>query len=191
MAILYHYIDASTLSDYTVTKEPQLPNDIEFIDGERIEQKLPNPLVFEVNYPSKEKLPHFVGMTIPVLSTLLVDTLRSAGVENFQVVPAVLRNPKINAEWGGYWAFNVIGLIAAANLELSEMDTIEEDDAEDVPLMAFQVLVLDKSETRNASMFRLAENPGMLLIHDRVLQHLIKHRPANGWGFVGTEIETV
>jgi hypothetical protein len=193
MAALYYQISPSTLSDYSVTDEPELPGDIEFIDGTKIDEPLPNPLEFTVDYPSRGELPHFVGMTIPVMSDSLVKVFRSAGVENFQTFPAVLRNPEIGEEWGGYWAFNVIGLIAAANLEKSKADTIMEGDSEGVavPLLGFHTLVLDKKKTRNSAMFRLAESSSILLVHDRVLAHIKKNRPKNGWGFEATEIETV
>lgn len=193
MVALYHQISPSTLSDYSVTDEPDLPGEIEFIDGTRIDESLPNPLEFAVDYPSREELPHFVGMTIPVMSDSLVKVIRSAGVDNFQVFPAVLRNPEIGEEWDGYWAVNVIGLIAAANLDKSKADTIMEGDSEGVgvPLLGFHTLVLDKKKTRNSAMFRLAESSDILLVHDRVLAHIKKNRPKNGWGFEATEIETV
>ena len=192
MAILYHHIDSSSSDDHHVTQEPDLVSAGAFRYGVRVDVDVPDPLVFEVDYPSKESVPHFVGETTPVFSDQLVKTFRSAGVENFQLFPAVLRNPATGAEWDGFWVFHAIGLIAAADLERSESDTIMKGARKggpSVPLVGFQVLVLDQSKTRNAMMFRLAESPDILLIHDRVLEHIKAHRPPNGWGFDATEID--
>ena len=191
--MVYFSIDSSNTSDYYVTGEPQLPDGRKFVSGVRMESPVPNPLVFEVNHPSKAQLPHFVADVIPVFSDLLVNTLRTAGVENFQAFPAVLRNPEVGETWDGYQVFHAIGLVAAASLEKSKADTIMggEPGGITVPLMGFHTLVLDKEKTRNLAMFRLAESPSTLLIHERVMAHIRANRPPNGWGFVSTQIEAV
>lgn len=194
MAVLYHHIDSPNDSDYHVTREPELPDDLDFVYGKRLKGKVPNPLVFEVDYPTKQDIPHFIGETIPVFSDALVKVIRSAGVDNFQTFPALLRNPDNGTEWSGYSVFHEFGLIAAANFEKSDYDMIMEGDAQGgvaTPLAGFRLLVLDKKKTRNVAMFRLAESPDTLLIHDRVLTHIKKNRPPDGWGFDATEIETV
>lgn len=192
MAILYHHIAASKSAGYSVTAEPALPDGGQFVYGRAMAASVPDPLVFEVSYPSRDELPHFIARTLPVFSTRLVDTFRSAGVENFQVFPAVLRNAELGVEWDEYWVFNVIGLIAAADLERSNADTLMEGGSKGAPaLLAFHELVLDQSKTRNVLMFRLAESPHMLLVHDRVLAHIKNRRPESGWGFEATEIETI
>lgn len=191
--VLYHHIDAANDSDYHVTRDPELPDGVDFTSGERIRKRVPNPLVFHVDYPTRSALPHFVAETIPVLSDRLVQTLRSAGVTNFQVFPAVIRNPKKRLEWRGYWAFNAIGVLAAASLRLSKYDTIMRGDRKSgiAPMLGFHRLVLTKKKTGGAAMFRLAESRDILLIHTRVLDHIVANRPPGGWGFDETKIETV
>jgi hypothetical protein len=189
--VVYFSIKSSRTSDYYVTLEPELPGNMKFVKGVKMEGAVPNPLVFEVNHPSRAQLQHFVSNVVPVFSDLLVKAMRSAGVENFQVFPAVLRNPEVGENWDGYWVFHEIGLIAAASLEKSKADTIMAGDSSGVatPLMGFHTLVLDKEKTRNEAMFRLAEDPTTLLIHERVMAHLRANRPPNGWGFVSTQVE--
>jgi hypothetical protein len=193
VAVLYHHIDSANDSDYQVTKEPKLPGDRDFVYGKKHTGKLPRPVVFEVNYPTRKAVPHFIGETIPVFSDSLIKVFRSAGVTNFQAFPALLRNPDTDAAWDGFSVFHEFGLIAAADLDRSEYDMIMDGDPGGVstPLAGFHVLVLDKKQTRNAAMFRLAESPDTLLIHARVLQHIKKHRPPGGWGFDATAIEAV
>ncbi len=191
--MLYYKIDSSNKSDYSVKKEPKLPDGREFVYGMKMDGPVPAPLVFEVDFPSKDDLPHFVAQIHPVLSDVLVKTIQSAGVENFQIFPAILRNPEVGIDWDGYWMFHEFGLIAAANLEKSKADTIMggSPGGVSVPLMGFHTLVLDKEKTRNVSMFRLAESPGLLLVHERVMSHIRANRPAKGWGFVSTEVEAI
>lgn len=191
MSIQYHHIEPDNYADYGITKKPKLG--VSFIRGVPITTPLPNPLVFEIDYPDGSVLPHFLGDTIPVFSDRLVQTLRSAGVDNFQVFSAILRNPTTGIEWTDYWAFNAVGLVAAAKLEESDFDTLMGDDPEgvDVPLLAFNNLVLDKKKTRKLLMFRLTQSPSTLLIHDKVNIHIDANRPPEGWNFDATAIDTV
>jgi hypothetical protein len=192
VAVLYHHIDSANDSDYQVTREPEMPDEQDFVYGKKFKGKVPKPLVFEVDYPTRKDVPHFIGETIPVFSDALVKVFRSAGVDNFQTFPAVLRNEK-GTEWDGFQVFHEVGLIAAASFDKSEYDMIMEGDPAGVstPLAGFRLLVLDRKKTRNVAMFRLAESPDTLLIHDRVLAHIKKNSPPDGWGFDATEVETV
>src|SRR4051812_18141118 len=80
--ILYHHIEPDNYSDYGVTRNPRLPDDVSFIEGSPIDVALDTPLVFEVNYPTGEQPPHFIGDRIAVFSNQLVEVLRDAGVDN-------------------------------------------------------------------------------------------------------------
>ena len=192
MPILYHKIEADNYSDYGVTKNPRFPMGVSFMSGVKITESLSDPLIFEVDNPSQDELPHLLGDTIPIVSDHLLQTLKDCGVDNFQVFPAVLRNPELGVEWKGYWAFNVIGLLAAANLGESEGDTIMEGDpgGVEVPLIGFLNVVLDKDKTCDMSMFRLAESPDIILIHHKIATHIVENRPPNGWGIDLTEVES-
>lgn len=193
MAILYHQIKPDIYLDYGVTQNPELPDEVSFIAGRIIGEPLSEPLVFEVDFPSDVEIPHFIGDYIPVFSDFLVKILRSGGVDNFQVFPALLQNPETGQEWSGFWAFNAIGLVPAANRELSEGTILMEGDEEgvEIPLIAFNKIVLDKAKTYGFLMFRLAESPKTLIIHHKIEEHIDANRPPNGWNFMATDIETV
>jgi hypothetical protein len=192
MAILYQRIERHNFSDFGVTGNPALPGDISFRRGAAIEEPLPSPLVFEVDYPPGEEPPHLLGNVIPVFSDRLVRALRAAGADNFEAFPAILRNPATGATWDKYWAVNVLGIVAWANLQESEYDTIMEGDPEGVttPLLGFHTIVLDAKKTRDdLLMFRLAESPSALLIHDRVFDYLVANRPQGGWRFDAIDVD--
>jgi len=193
MAHLYHQITTDNYLDYGVTKNPKLPGGVSFLAGAQIQGPLPSPLVFQVDFPTRQDVPHLLGDSIPIVSDYLSKTLRGCGVDNFQLFPAVLRNPKTRIEWDGFWAFNAIGLVAAAKMDKSKSDLLMEGDPEgvDVPLRAFTDLVLDAKKTRGLLMFRLAEAPPTLLIEDRVNKYIDAHDPPDGWGFDAIEVPAV
>ena len=192
MTILYQRIEPDNFSDYGVTQKPDLPGDVSFLRGARITEKLPNPLVFEVDYPKSEEPPHLLGDVIPIASDRLVRELRNAGVDNFETFPAVLHNPSTRKEWKDFWAFNALGLVAWVNMEESEYDTIMKGSSKGVrtPLVGFHTIVHDKTKTRDdLLMFRLAESPSALIIHDRVDKHLVAHTPPGGWRFDAIDVD--
>jgi hypothetical protein len=192
MTILYQRIQPDNFSDYGVTKNPKLSGDVSFIDGAKIEEPLPKRLIFEVDYPAGEEPPHFLGDVVPVFSDRLVETLREAGVDNFEAFPAVLRNPDTGKEWKNFWAVNTLGLVSWVNLKHSEYDTLMKASPAGVgvPLLGFTTIVLDKKKTRDdLLMFRLAESPSTLLIHDRVFQYLVAHTPPGKWRFDAFDVE--
>jgi len=194
LATLYYHVEADYYSDYGVTMNPDLPDDVSFVKGEIITVQLPDPMEFEVNFPSDKDVPHFIGFnSLPVLSELLLKTIMSCGVDNFQTFPAILKNPETGKFWKGFFALNVIGILAAADPVKSESDIIMEGDPDgvDVPLVGFNTIVLDKSKTYDMLMFRLAESPSTLLIHDTVYNHIVANKPATGWNFIATEVDAV
>jgi hypothetical protein len=193
MADLYHQITPDNYLDFGVTKNPKLPDHVSFLTGALITRALAKPLVFQVDFPSRDEVPHLIGDRIPVASDYLVKTLQGCGVDNFQVFPAVLRNPKTHADWDGFCAFNALGLVAAAKLDRSRSDVIMEADPEgaEPALRAITDLTLDARKTRGLLMFRLAEDPTILLIHDRVNRYIDQHDPPDGWGFDAVEVPAV
>jgi len=190
VAIVYYQIKSDIYSDFGVTRNPRLPPSASFIKGVRILDPLPRPIPFEVNYPDQP--PHLVGNTIAVISEQLRQALQSMAIDNFEAFPATLRNPTTGAEWTDYWAFNVLGLVAAAHAT-SSTDTVIPANNEGVrtPLLGFRTLVLDKQKTQDLSMFRLAESPSTLLIHKRVLEALRANKPQGGWRFSSVAIDCV
>ena len=191
MSLVYHQIEPDNWVKEGVTQKPQLPPDVSFIKGAHIGAALPARLVFEVDFVARADVPHFIGDTIPVFSDFLVKTLFAAGVSNFQVFAAVLHSTVSGQEWEGFWAVNVVGLVRAALLKKSDYDTLMEGDPDgiDVPLLAFNELVLDRRKVGKLPMFRLAESPSVLLIHDRINTWIDDHPPDDGWGFDATLIE--
>lgn len=176
----YHWLRPD-VAEGPLVRVPASLAAIDLRRGTLIACELATPLIFTLD-DATTSMPHWIGDRVPLVSELFVSTLRRAGVYNFQTLPAVLR------PWTGHVVFNVISKIDGADPEASIGTVIMEEDP-GPKLVEYTELVLSHSRTRGIDMFRLADNPGMLLVHDRVMRVLSAHAPDTGWGFTAIEIE--
>ncbi len=192
--MLYYQIEADIYAELgEVSKTPKVPDpesrrgeNTGFLEGCYIKASVPNPLEFEVS--CRERVPHLLGSAIPLISATLADCLRKTGADNLQVFPAILRNPETGKEWGDHLAFNIVGLVDAADIPSCRFSTMMDGD-ENVPqLLDFKKLVFSRAKTYDLCMFRLLQD-GNIYVIDRVLEGLRRMKPAGGWGFTSTEIE--
>jgi len=182
----YYEIKDDYLSDYRIQRQTSLPDNVSFTTGAFINEPLPEPIVFEVDYPDDVEPPHFLKDVIPIFSSGLLDTLRSAGIDNFQAFPAMLVNPVMGKQWTNYWALNIIGIISAADMDSSDYDLLMAGDpgGVDIPLAAFRTIVLDSQALPNEPMlFRLAECPHVIMAREDIINAIKQNRPSEGWGF--------
>lgn len=121
--------------------------------------------------PPPRVYPEYTSQPIPLMSRRLVHALRAAGVDNLQIFATKLTNPqgKTPPSDDYYLAVNIVGCVAAADLEKSKFNP---EAAEAMIAMDFHSLSVAESKTRGALMFRLAENVSALLVHERVMQHV-------------------
>ena len=105
-----------------------------------------------------------LDLGIPIMSERLFHAIESAGVSNVEWFDALLVNTATQQTYS-YKAYNVVGLVAAADLGKSEWESADSKLVGDV---SFEVLALDDSKTKGAPFFRLAENVNALLMHVRV-----------------------
>ena len=146
-------------------------------------KKLPE-LIFEHNFPIGENIPHFLTGGTVLASNRLVTVLESAGFDNYQAIPATLINPNTNEIRDDYFLFNILGLIKATILADSDYDELMEGSVEgiELPLVAFNKIVIDSKKTNGADMFRLAEDPIDIVVSSEVVKALKANKPEEGWG---------
>ena len=53
-----------------------------------------------------------------------------------------------------------------------------------LPLIAFDTLVLDSTKIGEERMFRLAEDPTLIIIEQSVRDAIMNNRPEGGWGIM-------
>lgn len=188
----YYQLTDDYFLDYGITDGPTLPDE-SVMAGKWVDADTLPKLVYEVDVPDDESCPHFMSGEAVIVSEQFIKVLQSAGVTNFQQFPALLINPDTKKQRTGYFLFNVLGMLKAADLQKSSFDTLMEADEEgvEVPLVAFNEIVLDGSKPRGLRMFRMAEDPTVLVIDEHIKTALKENRPEGGWGVMYEEIDVV
>jgi hypothetical protein len=127
------------------------------------ESDVPNTVVYEVDADYPGELLAMYDKAIPIMRNDLLETLRSAGVDNLQTFPAVVTEPG-GKQRNDYKAVNIVGLVAAADAERSTFM----EPAVDFLGADFESLVIDETQTGGALLFRLAEAPNAIVAHRSV-----------------------
>lgn len=129
--------------EYTMTVDKGLNDNLEYVDEA--------PLIYAF-------FPH-----VNLMSTRLVQTLTHAGVDNLQLFPARITDPNTGTVYDDYFAVNVIGLVECADMDQSEHMPLAD-------LHFFLELVIEPEKTLGLPLFRLAESPIDIIVHERVAQ---------------------
>lgn len=117
--------------------------------------------------PGRENapLPSFLSQPLPVMSKALLEVLEEAGVSNIDAYKAEIYNSDEQLVSDQYVIANIIGLVAAADLEKSKYD---EDQPNKIIAMSFDALSIDAAKAHGFLMFRLAESPTTIVLHESV-----------------------
>lgn len=153
---------------HPVSKAPRLPGG-PWYHGQKLRISVPSQLdyILDPDFGDDSKIKAMYGnKSIPVMHNKLVKVLLSAGVNNLELFPARLINQNTDAIYENYQAFNIIGLIAAADLESS---TLMNPEVEPTILDTdFESLVIDKEKTHGFHLFRLAESCNAICVSEQV-----------------------
>jgi hypothetical protein len=153
------------------THRDHLENDL-WIDGSYIDFEVPEPILYDLDpeRPGNLKV-LFDAEPIPAMHVSLLDALLDCGVDNLQTYDAVLRDLDKGIEYKDYKAFNVVGLVAAADMSQSTMMGTSDSVMVDAD---FDRLVIDESKCRGQMLFRLAENITAIIVHERIKEEVEK-----------------
>jgi hypothetical protein len=104
---------------------------------------------------------------IPLMSRRLVTALQASGVDNLQTyetqLVAAQGTPPPAADH--YLAVNIIGLVAAADMQKSKLNPAVRETLISVD---FHSLSVDPAKARGLLLFRLAENVSAVIVHEHV-----------------------
>lgn len=147
------------------------PDDEErsWIIGQPFDAPPPVPVPVTVE-PGEEGLqPELTDVPVPLMSRRLAECLTAAGVSNIDFYPARVTEQASGRSHDGLLAFNLIGLVAAADLSRSTFS------APDGPLLSvdFDGLAIDPAKAGAADMFRLAESVNGIVVSRRVRQAIL------------------
>lgn len=161
---MYYELRIAIGQNYGITGWPTFPDEVSFQSADAIAVPINEPIKFEVDNTSENPPSDFVGFYIPVFSDALAAAFLDAGADNIQTYQAQLVNPKSGEMWEGYKAVNIVGKIACADLVHSEYSVITSG------LYSFTRLAVDTAKTHDALLFRLEEDPSIVLVHMKIAQ---------------------
>lgn len=110
-------------------------------------------------------LPEFSVHPVPLMTRRLLAALRAAGVDNLEVYDAEITDTETGEVDREHVAFNLIGLVAAADMDASSFNEALEERLISVD---FHSLVVDEAAAQGLLMFRVAQCVTAILVHDRV-----------------------
>jgi hypothetical protein len=130
--------------------------------GRRFVNQPEQPIVAEIRTGHEEgELLPFFG-TPQLMSDAFLEALREAGVDNLDTYEAVIRSEDGNIEHRGYKAFNLIGLVRAADLARTRFAPENPSRVLDASI---EQLEIDESRTQGLLCFRLVEYTGSVIVH--------------------------
>ena len=163
------------------------PPDLSQADGDVPQQ------VFWVEMPEDTPWPHFLTGGALLVSEALLGALEAAGVKAIATRPVLVQDLRTRTPRPGWVALEVPQVEKVVDLERSAFDLLMggSDDGGIPPLVAFNEIVLHASRAVGRKLFRLAEDPTVLIIDETVMHALRSFRPPDGWGLMVEELETV
>lgn len=102
---------------------------------------------------------------VNVMSNAFFKALCDAGVDNLDVYDAVLRSEDGTVEYKGFKAYNILGLVRAADLKKTVFNGPPGTRLIDASIDS---LAIDPDKAMGILMFRLAENVSAVVVHECV-----------------------
>ena len=118
-----------------------------------------------------------------LMTRRLYDCLREAGVDNIDAYDTLIRHPGTGFESRDYVAGNLVGLVAAADLDGSKIVGGSANHRLDTD---FDVVKIDPAKARGLQMFRLAENTSAVVV-SRKVKELLEARNFTQLTFIAPE----
>ena len=173
---MYYLLSSNSRKRRRIGDSPYF-EDIDWWNGSVITVPVPDPLEFTLDpyEPASPDEDQYMGAFIetnpPVWRDDFIQALRDCGVYNFDTYNTAILDPDDGTVHTNYKAVNVLGLVAAADMEKS-VATVHDG----IPLIDvdFDELVIDEKKTLGISLFRLAESTNAILVHERLRDCLLE-----------------
>ncbi len=130
--------------------------------GSRFANPPPLPVVATVDKAGA--LIEYWDVPVPLMTQRLARALQGAGVSNIDFYPAEIHDPATATVNRDYVAFNIIGKIAAADMERSVFEAPEGG----LVAVHFDTLVIDSARALEVPVFRLAESTSGIVVHHTI-----------------------
>ena len=178
---MYFQFTVDRFYDFGINEPTDLPLALDFTNGSLISMPIAEPVQFTTNASAGERLPDFWDSSIPAMSKRFVELLEGAGVTNLQKFSATVTSTEVQSVWKDYYAVNILGLIACVDFNKSEYTEIFPGS------FSFDKLAIDATKTNGLLLFRLQEDPAIILIHKSIGKYIAQMDPEDtlvGWDAV-------
>lgn len=147
---------------YTYEPDP-LPSGFvrQWMTGQPFAQQPPTPVRVTIAPGDAGRMGEYYGSQIWLMSKRLRDFFTAAGVDNIDYYPAEIVDVESGNSYDNFFAFNVVGLISAADLGKSRYSDID-------GLKMFDSISVDAGKAKGALLFRMAESPSQILVHESI-----------------------
>jgi hypothetical protein len=155
-------------------------DDAPWYGGQPLSQPVAEPLVYTLDpkRPGNIRV-MYDDAAYPLMRDDLIEALRAAGVDNLQLFGATIVDPATGLRHTNYKAFNIIGLVTAADMAKSVRAATSDSMLIDVD---FDSLAIDKSKANPFRLFRLAESVDAIIV-DSVVKNEVELRGIPGMVF--------
>ena len=173
---MYYLLSSNSRPRRRIDERPFI-EDLSWWRGAIITMDVPNPLKFTLD-PYEPRSPdedQYMGVFIetnpPLWRDDFIAALRELGIYNFDLYDVAILDPDDGTIHTNYKAVNVLGLVAAADMNKS-IATVHDG----IPLIDvdFDKLVVDEKKTKGIQMFRLAESSNAILVHETLRDGLLE-----------------
>lgn len=152
-----------------IDEVPRLPGG-PWMKGKPMAIDVPVPLVYTLDAGRPGNLKAMYDKAIPLMRDDLVEALAEAGVDNLERFAAVIRDTAAGKEYANYKAVNIVGVLACADMDRSEVLGGVDSRLIDVD---FASLVIDEAKAAGALLFRLAEAVNAIVVDEKVKQQVV------------------
>lgn len=138
---------------------------------------IPNPITFTLQPYNRHSaddshhMPSFLEASAPIFSDQLIEALQHCGVDNLVTYPCEITDPDNGHVYTNYKSVNIIGLVAAADMQKSNATVHPNGPA--MYDVDFDGLVIDNNKACGLLFFRLAESTNAIIVHQQVKDFLL------------------
>jgi len=144
---------------------PELGRDDDWLLGRKFTIDPPLPLEIDAVEDNDQGTLASLYSSPPIMSTKLYDALRGVGIDNLDVWDVVVRRADGSILCKDYKAFNLIGVVKAADAAKTRY---ADENPSRLLDASIESLTIQEGATHGLLMFRLAEYLGAVIVHAKV-----------------------
>jgi len=163
---------------------PDGMDSLDWVQGKNVEAPKET-LVLDLSLESGDYRGDIIDGFLTLYSDELKEALDSQAVDNIRYYQVRLNDQNTNKTEGGYWLVNIIGLYDCIDLKKSKIERSDSDvDENDFEILS---LAIDEKKTNGAKIFRLFNDPTLVIINEELKQYFDETDMLVGVELVKTE----